>query len=128
MAKGDPKKAQHDEVDQFKNSEQSDNPVASALNLTVSVPEAIEIKMVDASVLADFEVWFFISSILSSATIGFFVAYLQSEDDTALLINAFIFLLLFVITLSMTFYKRYKLRKKSKKITLKATEVVTKEG
>ena len=52
----------------------SDNPFGDALDVTVSIPETLEIKMVDATVLSDYEVWQFISSILGAAVVGFAVA------------------------------------------------------
>ena len=61
------------------------NPVHDAFNISVLVPDEITIRMVDASALADYEVWVFISSILSSAFVGFLVAYMQatsSQDPT----------------------------------------------
>lgn len=53
-------------------SEPSDNPFAKGLNVTVSVPQTVEVRMVDAAALSDYEVLFFISSILGSAVVGFF--------------------------------------------------------
>lgn len=121
------KKPEHIEDDAHKKSEPGENPLAKALNVTVSIPETVEIRMVDASVLADYEVWFFISSILASAVVGFFVAYLQSNCSISLLATTLVFAVLFVISFIMTFMKRHKLRKKSKDIKLRATEIVTKE-
>lgn len=116
---------EHIEVDTYEESDFEENPFAKGLNVMVSVPDTIEIRMVDASVLADYEVWFFISSFLVSAVVGLFVAYLQSEDEQIFLINTFLFLILFIISIIMTFIKRNKLRTKSKKINLKATEIIT---
>lgn len=121
------KTPEHIDVDAYDKSEPSENPLAKALNVTVSIPETVEIRMVDASVLADYEVWFFISSILASAVVGFFVAYLQSNGGGSLLATTLIFAALFAISCIMTFTKRHTLRKKSKDIKLRATEIVTKE-
>ena len=121
------KTPEHIDVDAYDKSEPSENPLAKALNVTVSIPETVEIRMVDASVLADYEVWFFISSILASAVVGFFVAYLQSNGGGSLLATTLVFAALFAISCIMTFTKRHKLRKKSKDIKLRATEIVTKE-
>jgi positive regulator of sigma E activity len=102
----------------------SENPVAKALGITVSIPETVEIRMVDASVLADYEVWFFISSILATAVVGFLVAYLESQGDTSLLTTTLVFVGLLAISCIMTFVKRHKLRKKSKDVKLRAIEIV----
>jgi len=121
------KKPEHIEADSYEQSALGENPLAKALNVTVSVPETIEIRMVDASVLADYEVWFFISSILASAVVGFFVAYLQSDKSGSLFATTGVFAILFIISCIMTFLKRHKLRKKSKDIKLRATEIVVKK-
>lgn len=109
----------------------SSNPLSSSLNIVVSVPEAIEIKMVDASALADYEIWFFISSLLSSALIGFFVAYLQSKDGIShsagpLGCMTLFLLLLFAISVATALHKRKCLQKKGRSINLKATNETTK--
>ena len=84
--------------------------------------------MVDASVLADYEVWSLISSISASAVLGFVVAHLQSNNGgKAFLVNSIIFAVLFAISLGMALWKRDKLRKKAKVIKLRATEIVTRE-
>jgi len=44
-------------VEANRGSEPSDNPLARGLNITVSIPETVEIRTVNASVLADYEVW-----------------------------------------------------------------------
>jgi hypothetical protein len=111
------------EVETSEDQEPSENPLAGALNVAISVPETIEIKMVDASVLSDYEVWFFVSSILSSAVIGFLVAYLQGKEIAFLAMTGVLFVI-FLVFLKMTFEKRNTLRKKSKIITLRATQVV----
>lgn len=100
----------------------STNPLAKNLNITLSIPETISIRMVDASVLADFEIWFFVSSLLFSATIGFLVPFVQSiinqRADILIGANAGVFLILFVVSICVTIYKRCLLRKKSRDITL----------
>lgn len=79
--------------------------------------------MVDASVLGDYEVWIFIASVVSNLGVGFLVAYLQEDArETALLINALFFVGLFVICFIMALSKRHRLRAKSKRISLQATD------
>jgi type III secretory pathway component EscS len=102
------------------------NPVTSSLNVVVSVPDSIEIRMVDASVLSDYEVWFSISSVLASTIIGFLVAYFQAvevkaQNASQLGYTVIVFAILFIISVFTTYCKRRLLRKKGKSIKLKAT-------
>jgi hypothetical protein len=106
-------------------SEPGPNPLARGLNVTVSVPETIEFRMVDASALSDYEVWFFLASILWSAGIGFLVAFFQNARERSLLAMALIWFVLFACAAGMTVVKRRKLRAKSKDIKLIASEAVT---
>jgi hypothetical protein len=41
----------------------------------------VEVRLVDASALADYEVWVLLTSILSSALVGFVVATLQADGQ-----------------------------------------------
>lgn len=100
------------------------NPESQPFNITVSVPDQIKIRMVDASALADYEIWLFISSLLSSAFVGFVVPYVQSrETDSPMqgpyLWTAVMFLILFLISLGMAIGKRRALRKKGRDFRLK---------
>lgn len=105
----------------------SQNPNTSdAFNVIVSIPDNIEIRMVDASALGDYEVWVFIASLISNFVIGFFVAYLQ-EAKTASPTASYIgwttlaFLMLFLISTIMAISKRMAMRKKGRKISLKTS-------
>ena len=113
------------DVEEQQKSEPITNPLVGSLNVTVSVPETIQIKIVDASVLADYEIWFFISSVLASAVVGFLVAFIQDTSKLALLAMTGVWVVLFVIALVMTLTKRGRLRRKSKEITLRASQVST---
>jgi formate/nitrite transporter FocA (FNT family) len=100
--------------------------------VVVSVPDSIEIKMVDASALSDYEVWFFISSILASAVIGFLVAFLQglaasAANASQLGYTTLVFAILFAVGLVTTLCKRARLRRKSKSIRLRASDEVVEE-
>jgi hypothetical protein len=118
----------HEEVNAAPGVASTGNPLASALNGVVSVPESVEIRMVDASTLTDYEVWFFISSILSSAFFGFLVSFVQQlgtkgSDATLLGLTTLVWLVLLAIAVLMAFSKRSRLRKKSDTIRLKASAV-----
>ena len=104
------------------------NPLAGHLNITVSLPDTIKIKMVDASALEDYEIWFFISSLLFAVVVGFGVPYLQSCEvsswgDRILGINTGIFFVLFVLSLIIALRKRHALKAKSKEVNLKVTNL-----
>lgn len=124
----------HDEVERFEGTPSSENPTGDAFNVTVSIPDSINIKMVDASALSDYEVWVFISSLLSSAFVGFLVAYLQAVDANSpsktyagwVLV---VFGILFSVSLITGFSKRLALNKKGKNIQLRTTSAsISKKG
>lgn len=104
------------------------NPIGDAFDVMVSIPDKLEIKMVNASILSDYEVWIFISSILSNAVVGFWVAYSTNskvEADTILFWNSVVFSFLFLVTVIVALVKRFQLNKKSKSIKLKTSKVET---
>lgn len=116
----------HVELDQYRSSPRDENPAASPFNITVSVPDCIEIKMVDASTLGDYEIWVFIASIISNAVIGFLVAYFQAIDaksSNAVYIGWtwIVFFILFVIALANAIMMRRRLKKKGRNIQLKTS-------
>lgn len=111
-------------------SEPSDNPYAQGLNVTVSLPETVDVRMVDASALADYEVLFFISSVLASAVSGFAVAYIQADDPKQAklrLIFTTILAILFAILISWTLLKRRSLARKSKTVKIQYAQVEQKK-
>jgi len=107
------------------------NPLGNAFNVMVSIPESLEIKMVNASSLADYEIWIFITTILSSASLGFWVAYFQNSNEATnelLYWNSIILSILFLTTLIVALAKRNKMNKKSKVVNLKATQSQNEEN
>lgn len=118
---------QHDEVEQYANSAASQEPHDSGLNVLVSIPRSIEVKMVDATNLADYEIWLFGSSALLSVVTGFLVAYMQEEVPAVakvLGIAVLIFLGLFGLCLTMTFVKRYAVRRKGRTFRVKTSNII----
>jgi hypothetical protein len=103
------------------------NPFAGAANISVSVPETVEIKLVDATALADYEIWFLLTSISASAFVGFLVATLQATGESekrafiAFTIILGIFLFIFAV---MAFCKRRKMSSKTKELKFKVGEQV----
>ena|SRR5205809_2240610 len=104
-----------------------ENPIAKGLSVTVSVPETIEIRMVDVSALDDYEMWVLLSTIVISFAVGFTVAFVQEPSKLYLLAVAILAFLLFVCCLSFALYKRARLRRKSKRVQMKVSEVVEDE-
>jgi hypothetical protein len=126
-----PAEPTHDDVDSFQGSPPTDNPVGDSLNIVVSVPDQINIKMVDASTLADYEVWVFMASILSNAVVGFLVAYSQAIDaksssTTYVGWTAIVFIALLTLAIGTALWKRSQLRKKSRDIKLKTSSASVK--
>ncbi len=67
------------------------------LTVNVTVPETLEIPLVNASVLADYEAWLFMASVLANAVIGFRVAGLESDNISLLGLRRFGLLLAAVV-------------------------------
>jgi hypothetical protein len=101
------------------------NPLAEHFNITVSIPESVEIKMVNASILSEYEIWVLLTTIISSAASGFWVAYITNtttEITEILKWNSLLITLLFLIFLGVALKKRSNLNLKTKKITLKTSQ------
>ena len=102
----------------------SANPFAHAANITVSVPESVEVKLVDASALADYEVWVLLTSVLSSAVTGFLVALVQSPaaDSGRFAWITAVFGVLMLICAGMAIGKRTRLGKKARRLRFRIGE------
>ena len=97
------------------------NPLANQFNVVVSVPQAVNVKLVDASLLSEFEILMYLSSVLLNISTGFWVSYTQNTVDTVdkiLLWTALCFTGLFLLTITVAINKRIKMNKKSKDIEL----------
>ncbi|PKA16148.1 hypothetical protein [Leptospira haakeii] len=103
------------------------NPVSKGMNIAISLPESIEIRMVNAAALADYEVWFLIASILASTTAGFLTAYIQEISKYSNLVSTIVFGLLFLLSIGMALSKRKLLTEKSKTIKVKMVEAIESE-
>jgi hypothetical protein len=104
----------------------SENQYRPPFGLSISFPEVVVIKMVDASGLNDYEFAVLFASIFASAAVGFLVAFLQStppQDAKVYLIVTLLFAALFVGFLIYAGYKRHKLTAKSKTFRLQAVGV-----
>lgn len=105
------------------------NPFAQSANITLSIPESVEVKLVDASALADYEVWVLLTSILASAVTGFLVAITQAADSERgrYIATTIIFGLLMLVSAWMSHYKRRKLSNKARKIRFRVGEQLGEE-
>jgi len=96
------------------------NPLAG-IDITVSVPETVDIKLVDARTLTDYEIWITIFTILASITTGFWVSFSGNtipEKESLLIVISFVFTGLTIISFIIACIKRRTLRKKSKTYNL----------
>jgi heme/copper-type cytochrome/quinol oxidase subunit 3 len=122
---------EHDEIESYSGQEaqEAQDTKEQGVDILVSVPTNIEVKMVDASTLSDYEIWFFSSSSLLSCTVGFVIAYIQAPEDKtqyikSLLVTSLIFGVLFIFCVIMTFIKRHSLKKKGQTINLKTGKII----
>ena len=93
--------------------------LASGLTVKVSVPETLEVPLVEASVLADYEAWFFIASVFANAMVGFLVAGVESKS-ISLLVTSLVFSILFAVAVTMAIAKRRRLRRRTNAITFRS--------
>lgn len=99
------------------------NPIGNELQFELSIPEKIEIKMVDASSLNDYELWVFIASLLCNFLVGFIVAYISNtipEREFLYITISVIFGLLFAFSIFEVYQKRKKMSIEKKVIKMGA--------
>lgn len=82
--------------------------------VNISFPEAVVIKMVDATALNDYEFALFICSLFTGGFVGFGVAYLQATDSGAVFLVMTI--LLFVAAFAFLVWALMKRRKMTSKL------------
>ena len=126
MEADDNPRPQHDEIEQYAQSESGQEPPSGDFNILVSIPESIEVRMVDATTLSDYEIWFFGAGAVLSLFTGFLVAYIQEADaktGKALGVAAIVLAAIFVGCLAMTLVKRHSLRKKGRVVRLRTSKV-----
>jgi hypothetical protein len=99
----------------------SPNPFAGSTNVTISVPESVDIRLVDASTLADLAIWSLLTSIFSSAVVGFLVAFVQADPGKGghHLTIAIVFALTMLFTGVMMFFKGRRLYQKARKVSFR---------
>ena len=102
------------------------NPFVGSANVLISVPESIEIKLVEAGVLVDYEVLLLLLQVCFSAMVGFIVAYCQATEVSkrVLLVAIFVLGLLTVGLFIAVCFKRSKLYQKTKRVPYRLGEEV----
>lgn len=108
--------AKHDEANP--ESPPSSAGFAEALNILVSVPETIEIELVNSATLDEYEFRAVLSSALLAVVIGFFVAIVQSGPSFPMIFCGIVSAGLFGFCAKSVHAKRRQLKQKVKKIKL----------
>ena len=99
----------------------SSNPIGEEFMVEVSIPEKIEIKMVDATSLNDYELWSVLTSVFCNFFIGFLVASISNTvEDKKLLywIVTIIFFVFSIVFFFMTYKKRQSMNIRTKSVQL----------
>ncbi len=97
------------------------NPLAQQFNVVVSIPQAVNVKLVDASLLSDFEIWMYLSTVLLNVSTGFWVSYAQNTNaqiEKMLCWTSICFTIIFSFTIIVAIIKRVKMNQKSRNVEL----------
>jgi hypothetical protein len=106
----------------------SGNPLGDYLPFSLSLP-TIEVRMVNAAGLEDYEIWFAFSSALAASVVGFAVAYMQSfhttsqgieESQPIFAVVAVIFAMLFVASALRAGFLRGRLKRETRTYAMRA--------
>lgn len=102
------------------------NPIGGSIQVVVTVPERVTIKMVDASSLGEYEYHGAITAAVLSITTGFLVPAIQeiragSSLGMPFLVITIFFLAILVASAIMTWQKRAQVRKGGKEIELQTS-------
>jgi formate-dependent nitrite reductase membrane component NrfD len=107
------------------------NPLAGGLNVLVSMPETLEIRMVDASSLGDYEIWLGVASFMMSFFSGFVVATVQAPANSPsvplLTTISTLFGVMMAVAFVMAFAKRRRISNKSTKVSFKAVSAAVEQ-
>jgi hypothetical protein len=100
------------------------NPLAQQFNIVVSIPQAVKVKLVDASLLNDFEIWMYLSTVILNVCTGFWVSYAQNSNaqiNKMLCWTAICFTVIFIFSIIIAISKRVKMSRKSRNIELQTS-------
>lgn len=104
------------------------NPLARQLNITVSVPSQIKIKLVDENVLKNFEMNVYLAGVFLQFATGFWVGYIgniEPKTDKILFYVSIAFSLFFILFLILSIARRQELKKTSKEIEMPSGQIQT---
>lgn len=111
--------AKHDEVERGSASPRFVEPrITETPNVLISVPETIEIELVNSATLGEYEFRAFLASLFSTAVIGILVAIIQSGLSFPLGFCGIVFVIPCVVCAISAHRKRQQLKQKAKKIRL----------
>ena len=107
------------------NSDFSSNPLGNELDITLQIPQNIEIQMVNAAEMTDYQVWSGIAAFLSNAVVGFFVSTITnniSSLDVFLWVIVGVFFILMIVSGLMAWYKMKHMKKGQRPIKFGAVK------
>ena len=111
--------AKHDEVERGAASPRFVEPrITETPNVLISVPETIEIELVNSATLDEYEFRAYLSSVLATVVIGFFFAIVQSGPSFPMIFCGIVSAVLFGFCAKSARDKRRQLKQKAKKIRL----------
>jgi hypothetical protein len=91
--------------------------------VSISFPESVVIKMVDASALNDYELGLFFSSVFFGGFIGFAVAAVQSAMATTYVVLTAMFAVLAIVAFGWALSKRRKMTSRLRAFKLRTSGV-----
>lgn len=109
----------HDEVEHGSASPRFVEPrITETPNVLISVPETIEIELVNSATLDEYEFRAYLASAFFTVGIGFFVAIVQSGPSFPMIFCGIVSAVLFGFCAKSARDKRRQLKQKAKKIRL----------
>ena len=121
---------QDDEADADFRGRASRNPGSDSPAVRVKMPESVEVRLVDASTLLEYEIWTGLGTACLSATIGFLVAWSEAGDRTGGLYAASCGVSggVVLVSVGMAIWKRTSIRQATKTVDYAAADVETGQG
>ena len=121
--------AQEDLTTHESDQPRTPNPLARNSSISVSVPASLNIRLVDASVLLEYETWSFITSFLITAFVGFLIATLDAPELSQRPYIAFTAILgiLALVSGLRAWYKRVAMAKDTHTVSFGIGEQITEE-
>lgn len=93
----------------------TENPLAEGLNVTVSIPP-IDVTMIDATKVKDYEIWMFLATFLSNAMVVFAVIQVQGPSNPTAIFAAVLFGVLFAFSFAIVLKRRSAIHEASRQL------------